>query len=154
VHKAPGAAVKILGVFANNDEVDIFWAFVAERRFNAGKKFHGAQIDVLIESEPQIEEQLPFEDAWSYIGVPDRAEQDGVELAKLIERVGGEGFARLEESVATPIEVGQFECKTFEFGNGFENFDSFGSDFRAGAVPANDSDIVSLGHLDLTKEKV
>ncbi len=50
-----------------------------------GKSFTGPEVDVLVEVEPQVEQQLAFEDAGRDVGMADGAEQDGVELAQLVD---------------------------------------------------------------------
>ncbi len=146
VQKALDAAVEVLGVFADDDEVDVVGAFVFEGRLDAGKKFHRAEVDVLVEAEAEVEEELAFEDAGGDIGVADGAEEDGVELAKLVEAVVGERAAGFEVAVAGPIEVGELEANVLLLGDSLQYFDAFGGDFRAGAVSADDGDFVSFGH--------
>ena len=146
VHEALDAAVEVFGVLADDDEVDVGGAFVAQRRFDAGEQLHGAKVDVLVEAEAEVEQQLAFEDAGGDVGVADGAEEDRVELAELVEVVGREGFARFEIAVAAPVEIGEFELDVLELGDGFQNFDAFGSDFWAGAVSADDGDFAGCRH--------
>ena len=42
-----------------------------------------------------------------HVGMADGAQQDAVELAELVEAVGGQGFAGLEVAVAAPVEIGR-----------------------------------------------
>ena len=76
VHEALDAAVEVLGVLADDDEVDVGRAFVAQRRLDAGEQLHGPQVDVLVEAEAEVEEQLALEDAGGDVGMADGAEQD------------------------------------------------------------------------------
>ena len=105
VHEAAGAAVQVFGVLADDDEVDVLGPLSLQRRLDAGKQLDGPQVDVLVEAEAQVEQQLAFEDAGRDVGMADGAEQDGVELAKLVEAVGRQGLAGLEVAVAAPVEV-------------------------------------------------
>ena len=141
VHEAAGAAVQVLGVLADDDEVDVGRAFVLERRLDAGEQFHRPQVDVLVEAEAEVEQQLALQDAGGDVGMADRAEQDRVELAQLVEAVGRQRFARFEIAVAAPVEVREVELEVFQLGDGLQNFHAFGGDFRPGAVAADDGDL-------------
>ncbi len=44
------------------------------------------------------------------------------------------------------IEVGELVADVFLLGDGLQDLDAFGGDFRAGAVSADDGDFVSFGH--------
>ena len=44
----------------------------------------------MVEAEAEVEQQLALEDAGGDVGVADGAEEDGVELAELVEAVVGE----------------------------------------------------------------
>ena len=114
-----------------------------ERRLDAGEQLHRAEVDVLVEAEAEVEEQLAFEDAGLHVGMADGAEEDAVELAELVEAVGGQGFAGFEIAVAAPVEVGELEVavEAFELGDGLEDLDAFGGDLGAGAVAADDCDV-------------
>ena len=140
VHEAAGPAVEVFGVFADDDEVDVIGTLVLEGRLDAGEKLHGAEVDVLVEAEAEVEQQLALEDAGGDLGVADGAEEDGVELAELVEAVVWEGGAGFEEAVAAPIEMGELDLDVFQFGDGLENFDTLGRDFGTGAVAADDGD--------------
>ena len=137
VHEAAGAAVEVLGVFAHHDEVDVVGPFSCQRGLDAGEQFDWSEVDVLIQAEPQIEQQLAFEDAGSDVGMADGAQQNCVELAELVEPVFGQGFARFEKSIAAPVEVGQFVGKLLELGNRFENLHAFGCHLGTGPVASN-----------------
>ena len=113
-----------------------------------GNSFTGPQVDVLVEAEAEVEQQLALEDAGGDVGMADGAEQDRVELAELVEAVGGQRFARFEIAVAAPVEVGQLELDVFELGDGLEDFHAFGGDFGAGAVAADDGDLSCARHDD------
>ena len=81
-------------------------------------------------------------------GWPTAPRQDGVELAELVEAVGGQRFAGFEVAVAAPIEVRELELEVFQLGDGLQDFDAFGGDFRAGAVAADDGDFACARHVD------
>ncbi len=69
-----------------------------QRRLDAGKQLHRPQVDVLIELKPQLQQQALFQDARRHVGMADGAQEDGVELAQLVDRAGGQHFARFADS--------------------------------------------------------
>ena len=90
VHEAAGAAVDVFGVLAHDDEVDVSGPLSLSGRFDAGEQLHGPQVDVLVEAEARSKQQLALEDAGLHVGMADGAEEHGVELAELVEPVGGQ----------------------------------------------------------------
>src|SRR5262249_27034122 len=107
VEKALHAAVEVLGGFADDDQGDAFRPFVFGWGLEAGEQLHRAEVDVLVEAEAEVEEELALEDAGGDIGVADGAEEDGVELAELVEAVVGERAAGFEVAVAGPVEISE-----------------------------------------------
>ena len=146
MHEALDAAVEVLGVLADDDEVDVLGLLALDRALDAGEQLHRAEVDVLVEAEAQVEQQLALEDAGLHVGVADGAEEDAVELAELVEAVGGEGFAGLEVAIAAPVEMLEVLVEAFELGDGLEDFDALGRYFRSGAVAADDCDLTSFCH--------
>ena len=115
---------------------------------DAGEELYGAEVDVLVEAEAEVEQQLALEDAGGDVGMADGAEEDGVELAELVEAVGGERFAGFEVAVAAPVEIGELELEVLEFGDGLEDLDALGRHFRARAVAADDCNLLYSAHID------
>ena len=89
LEEAADAAVEVFGVLADDDEVDVLGALAGQRRLDAGIELDRAQVDVLIELETQFQQQALFQDARRDVGMPDRAEKDGVEGAQFVSRAGG-----------------------------------------------------------------
>ncbi len=52
----------------------------------------------------------------------------------------GQDLAGAEESLAAQIEILEFVANAFQGRDGFEDFDGFGGDFRAGPVAAHYGD--------------
>ncbi len=98
LQEAADAAIQVFGVLADDDEVDVCRALVAERRLDAGKQLHRPQVDVLIELKSQLEQQAFFEDARRHVGMADRAQIDGVELAQLVDGARPAAFRRCADS--------------------------------------------------------
>ena len=114
-----------------------FGPLSGQRRLDAGEQLHRAQVDVLVEAEPQFQQQALFEDAGGDVGMADRAEQDGGEGAQLVERLGRQDFAGPQIALAAEIEVLQFELDAFQGGDRLEDLHAFGRHFRPGAVAAD-----------------
>ena len=77
------AGVGPLGALAHDHHVDLVRA--GQRPAHAGVEPGRAEVDVVVELEPQAQQQPPLEDAAWHRRVADRAEQDGVVLAQLAE---------------------------------------------------------------------
>ena len=116
------------------------------RAFDAGEQLHRPQVDVLVEAEPQIEEQLPLEDAGLHVGMADRAEQDRVELAQLVEPVGGQCFAGLEVAIAAPVEMREVELEPVLLGHRLQHLHALGRHFRTRTVATNHRDLLCFTH--------
>ena len=70
-HHATVSAIHPFGSLANHEEVDL--AGFSKRRRNPGIMPIWAQVDVMIESEAQLEKQPPLKHARRHAGVPDGA---------------------------------------------------------------------------------
>src|SRR5262245_31894796 len=81
--------------------------------------------------------------------MPDRAKVDRLELAQFTHGAIGQNFARLKITVAAEIVVMPVEFEAEFAGGGFAYFERFARDFRAGAVPANDCNIVVVHEFSL-----
>ena len=90
-----------------------------QRRFDAGKQFHRPQIDVLIELEPQFQQQALFQHARRHVRMADRAQKDGVELSQLVDGAGGQRFAGSQIALAAEIEMLQFVAKFLDSATAF-----------------------------------
>ena len=82
------------------------------------------------------------------VGMADGAEQMASNLRSWSSAVGGQRFARFEIALAAPIEMRELELEVLQLGDGLQNLDAFGGDFRAGAVAADDGDFACVGHDD------
>lgn len=93
---ATQAAVEVLGILADADEVDMFAGLVLERRIDTRVELHGAEIDILIEVETEFQQDSFFDHAPGQSGIvgqpADGTEQDGIELLQL-------GHIRIVEDV-------------------------------------------------------
>jgi len=144
---AADAAVQVFRVFADDDEVDVLRAAAGQRRLHAGEQFHRPEVDVLVELEPQVEEQALLEDPGSDLGMADRAEEDGVLGTEQVEPAFGNDLAGLQVAVATPVERLDAVVDPLGGGHGGQHLHRLGGDFGARAVPGDGCDLErAAGH--------
>ena len=144
---AAHAAVKVFGVFADDHEVDVLRATAGQRRLHARQQFHGPQVDVLVELEPQVEEQSLLEDAGSDIGMADRSEKDRVFRAQQVEPALGDDLAGLQVAIAAPVERLHLVGEVFQLRDRGQDLHRLGGDLGAGAVSGDCCDLERLrGH--------
>jgi hypothetical protein len=141
------AAVEVLGVLADHDEVDVLGAAAGQRRLHARQQLHGTQVDVLVELEPQVEQQALLEDARSHAGMADRPEEDGILAPQQVEPALGDDLACPQVAVAAPVEGLDVVAEALELRDGREHLQRLGGDFGAGAVSGKGGDRErALGH--------
>ena len=113
---------------ADDDEVDVVGTFAGQRGLDAGEQFHRAKVDVLVEAEPQVEEQAFFEDARRDVGMPHGAQQDSPIRFKLVEHGGRQDLAGSKIALSTEIEVLHF------IADALQGRDGLGKTLTASAV--------------------
>ncbi len=74
--------VLALVVLAHDVEIDVAGLAVLERRLDAGEQLDGTQIDVLVETAPDRDEEAPERDVIGHAWKAHRAQEDRVELAR------------------------------------------------------------------------
>jgi hypothetical protein len=147
MHEPASAAVQILGVLADHDEVDVVGALVLERRLDAGEKLHRPEIDVLVQAEAHVQQQLALEDAGGNVRMAHCAKQNGVETAELVQAVLRQRFAGFQITIAAPIQVGQLKLDPLQLSDRIENFDAFRGDFRPRSIAPDDGDLSCTTHV-------
>jgi hypothetical protein len=105
------------------------------------KEAHGAEIDVLAEGAANGDEQAPKGNVIRDAGVADRAEEDGVEGAELLEAVGGHHPAGVQVRFAAPIKFLPAALETKAAAGGFEDANAFRNDFLTDTVAGNYRDL-------------
>ena len=119
VHGAAGARVQTLGALPDHQEVDLAGLHVRQRPGGAGPQSRRAQVHVLVEREPQLEQQATLEHSRRDGRVADRAEQDRVVAGQLLDhRFGqhltGAQVARGAEVVGGGLAPGQYGVQDLE----------------------------------------
>jgi hypothetical protein len=83
-HAAADGGIFAFGVFAHHPEIDVAGLAVGQRRRHARHQPHRAQVDVLVELAPELDQRAPQRNVIGNFGGPaDRAEIDRVVLADL-----------------------------------------------------------------------
>ena len=98
-----------------------------------------AEVDVEVELEAELEEEAPLEDAGRHLGGADRPQEDGVDVAQLVEDGVGQDLARAQVAVAAQVVVDGVEVDA----GGPHDGQGLGHHLRTDPVPTDDSDVVS-----------
>ena len=143
---AADARILALGILAYHVEVDLAGLAVGQRALDAGHQLAGAQIDVLVELAPELQQRAPQRHViGNLLGHADGAEEDGIEPGERGLPVIRQHLAVLEIVVAAgEVEVFEGEIDVEAFGRGLQGANAFRRDFGADAVTGNDGDAVSL----------
>ncbi len=113
--------VEVLRVLADHDEVDLGRSLVRQRRLHAGQELDRPEVDVLVEVEPEREQDPLLEDAGLDALVADRTEVDRPELREFREVVLGQELAGLEVAVRADRELGEVEVEAVALAGRFED---------------------------------
>ncbi len=141
------AAVDVLGVFTDDDEVDMLGALALEGALDAGVELHGAQVDVLVELEAKAQQDALLEDAGGHARVADGAKENGIVLLQLFGRGGREHFAGRQVAIAAVIIVVEIQLEIECLGSGLEDLDCFASHFGTSAVATDYGEVVGARHV-------
>ena len=76
--EAAGAHVEVLVVLADDDHVDVVGPLAADRALDAREEVDRTEVDVLVEVEPQPQQDSLLQHARGHLGVADGAEQDRI----------------------------------------------------------------------------
>ncbi len=77
----------------------------------------------------------------------DRAEQNGIVFSEIFHTAVGQGLARAFIAFAAKVVLCQIDFKAKLISHGIEHLDRFDCDFRPGAVPGHDCNIITLTHV-------
>ncbi len=131
------ARIQVFRVLADDHKIDVFGLLAGQGGLDAGEELDRAEVDVLVEIEPHLQQQPAFENAGRDIRMPDRAEQDRVELGKLLNRSFRKDLAGGQVTLAPIVELRRFDLETLQFGDRFQNLHALGHHFRPGPVAAD-----------------
>ena len=101
--------------------------------------WNGRRLHVEVELEAQAEEEAPLEDARRHLRGADGPQEDGVDVAQLVEDGVGQDLARAQVAVAAEVVVDGVEVDAGRPHDG----QGLGHDLRTDPVTTDDSDVVS-----------
>ena len=147
VHHAAQVGVFALGVLAHDEEVDLARLSAGQGAGHALEQAHRAQVDVLVEFAPELEQAAPQRDVVGHCGRPaDGAEQDGVLRLELRLPVGRHHLARPGVIVAAgPVDRREVEPEAELLLRHLQRAQRLGHHFLADAVARDDGDAVRAG---------
>jgi len=132
--RAAGAGVRPLRALADDHQVDLRSA--GQRRADAGIEAHRPQIDVVVEGKAQGQQQPAFQHPGRHRRIPDRAEQDRVVPAQLLEDRERQGLPGRVVAAGTEVVLGDLDPGP----DGVEHLAGFSDDLRPDAVPRQHCD--------------
>ncbi len=91
-HKAAGPQIQSFGIFTDNHKIDVLRLFVCQGCLHVGIQFYRAQVDILVQAEPETEEYSHLKDPRFYLGMADRPQVDGIEFFQLVQCPRGQGL--------------------------------------------------------------
>ena len=144
LQEAADAAVHILGVLADDDEINVLGPLSFERRLDARKKLHRAEVDVLVELEAQLQQQALFEDARARRRDARPHPGTSRRRCELFDGPLGKDFAGFQIAVTAEVVMFELVLEVFELRDRGQDFQSFGGHFRAGTIATDHRDFQSL----------
>ena len=141
------------GVFAYDIEVDVARLAVRQRRGNAGHEPDGAEVDVLVELAPELQQRSPQRDVvGDLLGPADRAEEDRIMRPDLLLPVVRQHLS-VPGVIVERREIERVEAQVEAVlpGHSLQDRAAFRHDFLADPVARNDGNSVmipssSVGH--------
>ena len=148
VHHAAERRVFALGVLAHDEVVDVARLAARERAGHAIEQAHRAQVDVLVELAPELQQRTPQRDVVGHRrGPADRAEVDRIDAGELLLPVLRHHPAVREVVVAArPFDLAQFEREAEALGRRVQDAQALGQHFLADAVAGDRGDAEGGGH--------
>lgn len=139
-HRAAHRGVLALGVFAHDQHVDVAGGPASERGWHAIEEARRAQVDVLVELAPELEQRAPQGDVvWHRLRPAHGAEVDRIDTGKLVLPVVGHHLAGLQVVVAArPLDVLIRERDAEQLARAVKHPQAFREHFLANAVAGND----------------
>ena len=134
------AAVQALRVLPDHHHVHVVLGVGRHQRLHAREPDHRAEVHVLVELEPDPQQQVALEDPGRHARIAHRAQQDRVEAAHRLEVLVGQGLAGAQVAVGAQVEVDELDRDVVA--DGLEHLERFGDHLGAGAVAPDHADPV------------
>jgi hypothetical protein len=143
----PRARVEPLGVLPDEHHVDLRGIDGRERQRHARVRPGGAEVHVLVESEPDPQQQVALQHAGGDAGVAHRAEVQGVQPPELLQHGVGERLAGPQPPLAAEVVLDRVQGEPPGRGDRVEDLAALAHDLRAGSVARDHADAVAGGHV-------
>ena len=143
VDPSAGARVLPLGVFSDEQHVDVGRTAAEQGRGRPREEAHRPQVHVLLEPLSNRKEEAPEADVIGDGRPADRAEVDRIEPPQDIEAVGRHHLTGLLVVRRSPGERLEFQL----WAHGLERFESLGDHLRTDAVTRNHGDPLAHGSI-------
>src|SRR5690242_1393057 len=144
VDAAANVGILAFVVLANDGEVDLSRLPVFQGTLDAFQQANRPQIHVLLESAADGNQESPEREVIGNVGMPDRAEEDGVERTELLEAVRRHHPACSRVGFAAPVEGSPLELKAEAAPGGIEHANALGNHFLADTVSGDHRDVKGL----------
>ena len=128
-----------LGVFTHDHHVDVAHLAIRQRTGHAGHEADWAQVNVLVELAPELEQRAPQRDVVGHLLRPaHRAKEDRIEGLELLEPIVRHHLAVCQVVVTVrPVKGLQFDANFEPAGRSLQRPQPFGHDFLTDAIPGN-----------------
>src|SRR5690625_923150 len=144
-HCAAVADVRTFGALAHHHEVHV--TGVGQRGGHARHDATRPQVDVVVEAEPDLQQQATLEHAAGNTGVADRPEQDRVVAPQPVKFFVGQSLTGSVPAPGSKVILGGRYRDVSGLRGGLEDLQPFGHNFRADAVAADNGEVdVLLRH--------
>ena len=132
-----------LGVFAEDDQVDVAGLLAGQRRIDAGIQIGRADADALVEAPAQRQQQPVQRDVIGNVRVAHRPEQDGVKAAQLRQPILRHQPPGLPVIRRPPGKFGEPESRPAGRRKRLQHLAPLGHHLRPHPVPGNHRQIIS-----------
>ena len=115
---------------------------LADARVELGR----AQVDVVLQGEPDRQQHAALEDAARDARVADGAEQDRVVALQLVQDAVGQRLAGGVPAAGAEVVLGRGDLRAARRRDGLEDLEPLGDDLGADPVAADDGEVEGVGH--------
>src|SRR5713226_1247283 len=135
LEEPPHAHIKAFGVLAEDQQANVFFRAIAQRRKPVVEQFDRSGVDVQVKLEAQPQQNVRSMLIRRHTRIPERAKENGVKLiAKQFYGAGRKGHALAEIPVGAPVEFDEFEQPLGLPGHRLDYFHGLRRHFFADAV--------------------
>ena len=144
--ESTSAGIGTLGAFADHQEVDVGRADPGQRARHTWEQLHRAQIHEVVELEPQPQQQAALKHTAGHPGIADRAEQDRVVAAQLVEHRIGQRFAGRVPAPGAEVVLGALDLHVVGRRHRVEDLQALVDHLGAYAIPGDHGKTHATAH--------